>query len=109
MALTIVGEFLALSLMSRYKKTDLNKIDKKYLLLLNKKIKQAIILGACMRLGAMLSVNIHENLRKTKIYTKEKTLYLEMMEKDNLLGDSVEKRFNHLGNLMNLKSKINLV
>ena len=102
--------FLALSLMSRYKKTDLNKIDKKYLLLLNKKkIKQAIILGASMRLGAMLSVNILENLRKTKIYTKEKTLYLEMMEKDNLLGVSVEKRFNHLGNLMNLKSKINLV
>ena len=102
--------FLALSLMSRYKKTDLNKIDKKYLLLLNKKkIKQAIILGACMRLGAMLSVNILENLRKTKIYTKEKTLYLEMMEKDNLLGDSVEKRLNHLGNLMNFKSKINLV
>ena len=102
--------FLALSLMSRYKKTDLNKIDKKYLLLLNKKkIKQAIILGASMRLGAMLSVNILENLRKTKIYTKEKTLYLEIMEKDNLLGDSVEKRFNHLGNLMNFKSKINLV
>ena len=96
--------------MSRYKKTDLNKIDKKYLLLLNKKkIKQAIILGASMRLGAMLSVNILENLRKTKIYTKEKTLYLEMMEKDNLLGDSVEKRFNHLGNLMNFKSKITLV
>jgi len=102
--------FLALSLMSRYKKTDLNKIDKKYLLLLNeKKIKEAMILGACMRLGAMLSVNIHENLRKTKIYTKETTLYLKMMEKDNLLGDSVEKRFNHLGNLMNFKSKIILV
>lgn len=102
--------FLALSLMSRYKKTDHNKINKKYLLLLNKqKIKEAIILGACMRLGAMLSVNIFENLRKTEIYTKEKTLYLKMTKKDNLLGDSVEKRFNHLGNLMNLKSKIILV
>ena len=29
-----------------------------------------------------------------------------MMEKDNLLGDSVEKRFNHLGNLMNLNLKL---
>ena len=28
-----------------------------------------------------------------------------MIEKDNLLGDSVEKRFNHLGNLMNFKSE----
>ncbi|MFL2802438.1 MAG: exopolyphosphatase [Paracoccaceae bacterium] len=102
--------FLALSLMSRYKKTDFNKIDKKYLLLLNaKKIKEAIILGACMRLGAMLSVNIKENLRKTKIYTKENIIYLKLIKEDNLLGDSVEKRFNHLGNLMNLKSKIILV
>ena len=62
-----------------------------------------------MRLGAMLSLNLHENLRKTKIYTKEKILYLKMMEKDNLLGDSVEKRFNHLGNLMKFKSKITLI
>ena len=54
----------------------------------------------------MLSVNIYENLRKTKIYIKENTLYLQLMEKDYLLGESVEKRFNHLGNLMNLKSKI---
>ena len=59
-----------------------------------------------MRLGAMLSVNILENLSKTKIYTKEKILYLKIMEKDNLLGDSVEKRFNHLGNLMNFESRI---
>ena len=90
--------------------TNNNKYTKLAIKILNKeKIKQAIILGASMRLGAMLSVNILENLRKTKIYTKEKTLYLEMIEKDNLLGDSVEKRFNHLGNLMNFKSKITLV
>ena len=69
-------------------------------------IKEALVFGASMRLGAMLSVNIYENLRKTKIYIKENTLYLQLMEKDNLLGESVEKRFNHLGNLMNLKSKI---
>ena len=99
--------FLALSLMSRYKKTDLNNIKKKYLSLLNsKKIKEAIILGASMRLGAMLSVNISKNLRKTKIYIKGNILYLKLTEKDNLLGESVEKRLNHLGNLMDLKSKI---
>ena len=113
--------FLALSLMSRYKKTDINKLNKKdkilaipssglhsnYMSLLKPhNIKEALVLGACMRLGAMLSVNIYENLRKTKIYIKENTLYLQLMEKDNLLGESVEKRFNHLGNLMNLKSKI---
>ena len=69
-------------------------------------IKEALVFGASMRLGAMLSVNIYENLRKTKIYIKENTLFLKLIEKDNLLGESVEKRFNHLGNLMNLKSKI---
>ena len=99
--------FLAISLMSRYKKTDLNEINEKYLTLLNiTKIKEAIILGACMRLGAMLSVNIKENLIKTKIYIQENTIYLKMMEKDNLFGDAVEKRLNHLSTLMNLKSKI---
>ena len=99
--------FLALSLMSRYKKTDINKLNKKYMSLLKPhNIKEALIFGASMRLGAMLSVNIYENLRKTKIYIKENTLYLQLIEKDNLLGESVEKRFNHLGNLMNLKSKI---
>ena len=99
--------FLALSLMSRYKKTDINKLNKKYMSLLKPhNIKEALVFGASMRLGAMLSVNIYENLRKTKIYIKENTLYLQLMEKDNLLGESVEKRFNHLGNLMNLKSKI---
>ena len=59
-----------------------------------------------MRLGAMLSVNIKENLIKTKIYIQENTIYLKMMEKDNLFGDAVEKRLNHLSTLMNLKSKI---
>ncbi len=99
--------FLAISLMSRYKKTDINKINNKYLSLLNaKKIKEAIILGACMRLGSMLSVNIKENLKNTKLYIIENTLYLKMIQKDNLLGESVEKRLNHLGNLMNLKCKI---
>ena len=99
--------FLALSLMSRYKKTDINKLNKKYMSLLKPhNIKEALVFGASMRLGAMLSVNICENLRKTKIYIKENTLYLQLMEKDNLLGESVEKRLNHLGNLMKLKSKI---
>ena len=31
-----------------------------------------------------ISVNIYENLRKTKIYIKENTLFLKLIEKDNL-------------------------
>ena len=92
--------------MSRYKKTDLNKIDKKYLLLLNKKNQTGYYIRSLYAIRSNALRQYIENLRKTKIYTKEKTLYLEMMEKDNLLGDSVEKRFNHLGNLMNLNLKL---
>lgn len=99
--------FLALSLMSRYKRTDLNKLNKGILNLLDRNsIRKAIILGASMRLGSMLSVTIASNLQKTKIFIKEKNIYLSLKEKDGFLGETVEKRLNHLAKLMNLNPKI---
>jgi len=99
--------FLALSLMSRYKRTDLNNLNKGILNILDRhSIRKAIILGASMRLGSMLSVTIASNLQKTKIFIKEKNIYLSLKGKDGFLGETVEKRLNHLAKLMSLNPKI---
>ena len=99
--------FLALSLMSRYKRTNLNNVNKDMLDLLDQNtIRKAMILGASMRLGSMLSVTVASNLKKTKIFLEGKNICLSLREKDNFLGETVEKRLSYLAQLMDLNPKI---
>ncbi len=99
--------FLALSLMSRYKTANFKGINEDILELLDEKtIGKAMILGAVMRLGSMLSVAVSSNLKKTRIFLQENNICLCLKEKDYFLGEAVEKRLNHLGYLMGLNPKI---
>jgi len=99
--------FLALALMSRYKRTDFNTVNKEILNLLDEtSIRNAMMLGASMRLGSMLSVTISSSLMKTKIFLEDKYICLNLNEKDNFLGEVVEKRLTHLAQLMGLNPKI---
>ena len=99
--------FLALALMCRYKSETTNRINKNAVKLLNKdRIRDALILGSAMRLGAMISGAISSNLTKTKISSKGQLLCLELRKEDQFWGETVEKRLRALADLMALKPKI---
>ena len=97
--------FLALALMSRYKKMDVSRSLKIPLLILGEsRAEEAIILGRAMRLGAMVSGTSAVNLKKCKIFIKEKTLYLNLRKSGkDLAAGIVERRLKALADGMNMK------
>ena len=100
--------FLALALMSRYKKIAISKQLKGPLRILNlRRSKQAIALGRAMRLGAMLSGSSVVNLKKSKIFLNKKTVNLVIKKSGNdLAADTVEKRLEALAEALNIKYSI---
>ncbi|MAI97720.1 MAG: exopolyphosphatase [Rhodobacteraceae bacterium] len=99
--------FLAISLMSRYKSSSLDKISNETMMILDKKlVKKAVTLGAAMRLGSMLSVTIASNLEKTKILLSNDSICLDLKSDTDFFGETVERRLTHLAGLMGVKPKI---
>ncbi len=97
--------FLALALMSRYKKIPISKrLEGPFKILSSLRSKQAIALGRAMRLGAMLSGSSVANLKKSKIFIKHDTIYLLIRKSGrNLAADTVERRLEALGASLNRK------
>ena len=103
--------FLALALMSRYKRISVSKSINKILRLLTpSRYEEAIVLGRAMRLGAMLSGTSTENLMHSQISRDKNTLKLKLTDSAALLvADPVERRLQTLAEGMNLDSSIEVV
>ena len=97
--------FLALALMSRYKKLQLSqKLAGPLRILGDNRAEQAIILGRAMRLGAMVSGTSSVNLKKCKLFIKDGVLYLNLKKSGKDLGAGiVERRLKALAEGINLK------
>ena len=96
--------FLALALMSRYKKVTISKQLEGPLRILNiRRSKLAISLGRAMRLGAMLSGSSIVNLKKSEILVNEKTIILTIKKSAlELAADTVERRLEALATGLNM-------
>jgi len=96
--------FLALALMSRYKSMHYSKNLKLPLRILGKsRAKEAIVLGRAMRLGAMLSGTSISNLKKCKLFIKDKALYLNLSKSGkDLVAETVERRLKALADGLNI-------
>ena len=103
--------FLALALMSRYKKIPISKKFQGLLTILGKtRTDQAIILGRAMRLGAMVSGTSTVNLKKCKLIIKDHILYLTLRKSGvDLAAGTVQRRLKALAEAMNLKCSIEIV
>ncbi len=97
--------FLALALMSRYKKMEVSKALEGPLRILGEsRAAEAIILGRAMRLGAMVSGTSSINLKKCTLIKRNKTLYLNLSKSGKDLGAGlVERRLKALADGMNMK------
>ena len=97
--------FLAVALMSRYKKISFSKnIEGPIQILSASRSEAAIILGRAMRLGAMVSGTSISNLEKCKLFLRNKTIFLVLKKSgSNLAADTVERRLKTLANGMNMK------
>tara|TARA_Y200000002_G_scaffold134133_1_gene110614 strand:- start:129 stop:1634 length:1506 start_codon:yes stop_codon:yes gene_type:complete len=100
--------FLALALMSRYKKICPSKnLEVPLQILGESRAEEAIILGRAMRLGAMVSGTSVVNLKKCKLYRKNKILYLNLKKSGrDLAAGLVERRLKALADGMNLKYSV---
>ena len=96
--------FLALALMSRYKKMHFSKNLKVPLRILGEsRAKEAIVLGRAMRLGAMVSGTSISNLKKCKLFIKDKVLYLNLSKSGkDLAAETVERRLKALADGLNI-------
>ena len=103
--------FLALALMSRYKKMSISKKLEGPLRILGKiRTDEAIILGRAMRLGAMVSGTSTVNLRKCKLSIKDRVVYLTLRKRAaDLASGTVERRLKALADGMNRKYTIQIV
>ena len=97
--------FLALALMSRYKKLILSEnLEGPLRILGESRAEEAIILGRAMRLGAMVSGTSKVNLKKCELSIKNKTLYLNLTHSGkDLAAGLVERRLKALADAMSLK------
>ena len=90
--------FLALALMSRYKKMNPeSNISGPLRLLDSRRSDLAIALGRAMRLGAMVSGTSQVNLKKSRLVPEHNSIKLIFRKSGfNLIGDTVESRLNAL-------------
>ncbi len=103
--------FLALALMSRYKKISYDETIRGSLKLLKQdRCELAISLGRAMRLGAMVSGSSITNLKKSKISIKNGVLCL-LLKKSGvyLSGDTVETRLKALAKSLKMEAIIERV
>ena len=103
--------FLALALMSRYKKMPIsNKLEGPLKILGKMRTDEAIILGRAMRLGAMVSGTSVVNLKKCKLFVKDQILYLTLRKRGaDLAAGTVERRLKALADGINRKYSIQIV
>ena len=103
--------FLALALMSRYKKMPISKKLEGPLRILGKiRTDEAIILGRAMRLGAMVSGTSTINLKRCKLSIKDRVVYLTLRKRGaDLAAGTVERRLKALADGMNRKYSIQIV
>ena len=103
--------FLALSLMSRYKKIPISKKLEGPLKILGKRrTDQAIILGRAMRLGAMVSGTSVVNLKKCTLLIEGNIVCLSVKQSGaDLAAGSVERRLKALADAINLKYSIQIL
>ena len=96
--------FLALALMSRYKKMRVSEdLEFPLKILGERKAAEAIILGRAMRLGATVSGTSMVNLKKCKLSIHRNILCLNFKKSGkNLAAGVVERRLNALAEIMNI-------
>ena len=96
--------FLALALMSRYKKMEVSKTLEGPLRILGEsRAEEAIILGRAMRLGAMVSGTSSVNLKKCTLFKKHEVLYLNLKKSGkDLAAGIVERRLKALADGLNM-------
>ena len=103
--------FLALALMSRYKKMLISKKLEGPLKILGKRrTNEAIILGRAVRLGAMVSGTSAVNLKKCKLFIKDQVIFLAFKKSGtDLAAGIVERRLKALADAMNLQYSIQII
>ena len=103
--------FLALALMSRYKKMSISKKLEGPLTILGKvRTDEAIALGRAMRLGAMVSGTSTVNLKKCKLFIKDRVVCLTLRKSGvDLAAGTVERRLKALADALNLNYSIEIV
>ena len=103
--------FLALALMSRYKKISTSKKLEGPLKILEKnRADEAIILGRAMRLGAMVSGTSTVNLKKCELFIKDQVIHLTLKKRGaDLAARTVERRLKALAEAMNRKYLMQIV
>ncbi len=99
---------LGLALMNRYtSKTANSRFDPLFAMLDEAQIKEAVVLGKAMRLGAMLWVNADEAPGTLKWQPKSKELTLKLSEHARpLFGEVAEARFAGLASVMGATSSV---
>ena len=103
--------FLALALMSRYKKMRVSKdLEVPLRILGESRSEEAIILGRAMRLGAMVSGTSKVNLKKCKLFIKHQILHLNLKKSGkDLAAGLVERRLKALADGMNMNYSLFIV
>ena len=103
--------FLALALMSRYKKIPISKQLEGPLTILGKiRTNEAITLGRAMRLGAMVSGTSIVNLKKCKLFIKDQVVTLTLTKNGaDLAAGTVERRLKALAEAMKLKYLLEII
>ena len=99
---------LGLALMNRYtSKTANSRFDPLFAMLNEAQIKEAVVLGKAMRLGAMLWVNAEEAPGTLKWRPKTSELTLKLSEHARpLFGEVAEARFAGLANVLGATSSV---
>ncbi len=102
--------FLALALMSRYKKMHISKdLEVPLRILGESRAEEAITLGRAMRLGAMVSGTSSVNLKKCNLFVKNQILYLNLRKSGQDLGAGiVERRLKAVADSMNLNYSLRI-
>ena len=99
---------LGLALMNRYtSKTANSRFDPLFAMLDGAQVKEAVVLGKAMRLGAMLWVNADEAPGTLKWRPKSRELTLKLSEHARpLFGEVAEARFAGLASVMGATSSV---
>ena len=100
--------FIAKSLYFRYSTyPDDNILSTMGTLLNSKKVQNAQVVGAAMRLARSLSCSSDGVLEKTKLQVNNNTISLAVSDdKTQLLGESVKKRVKQLAELLGMEAKV---
>ena len=100
--------FLGLALMNRYtSKTAHSRFDALFALLDEGQIKEAVILGKAMRLGAMLWLTADEEPGRLQWKPKKRELTLRLTEQARpLFGEVAQARFDALATAMGATSSV---